>query len=818
MIRRVQALFDRFAARHLVLSLPPVTLPDGIGRVERLLVRQGRLQISGRSAARTVTLSTGGVTRSVAPVSAADGGPPQFQIDLPWLPAPIELDLDGRRLPLPQFSAPRVALARLSLLPAFLRAGMRSLPATIRWFRDQDPRARAEVKRHFGLDLPDTPLALDPRWLDAPTGEMAANRGEVTIILPVYDGFDLLSEALQRLDRNTDAPFHLILIDDASPDPRILPALENWRSRLSSSTRRVTLLRNAANLGFVGTVNRGLEAALASGDGPVILLNSDAFVPPGWVGRLTAPLADLSVASVTPMSNDAELLTVPRICAPLPLRPGEADRIDAVASRLGAAFPEMPTGVGFCMALSRSFLKRFPSLDPVFGRGYGEEVDWARKVAAIGGRHVAQPALFVEHRGGGSFGSAKKQALLRRNGAILSARYPTFDVLVQGFLSADPLATPRLILALAWANARAGDRPVPVYLGHALGGGAERSLADRIVADLGPDGPGAAVVLRVGAEFRWRIEVHSPAGTTTGGTEDTGLVRRLLDLLERRHVIYSCGAGHIDEGELPAFLCDLATGAAHRSTVLFHDYLPISPSYTLLDADGVFRGVPVPPNPDPAHEARREGGARCTLADWQAAWGRLIARSEVVTFSDSSREIVATAYPAIADRIIVAPHAVPAPPSRAAASVKPGAPEVIGVLGNIGSHKGAGVLVSLSRLLGKERRTGLVVIGTVDPRFVLRRPARVHGPYDLADLPALIRRYGITRWFIPSIWPETFSYVTHEALATGLPVWTFDLGAQAEAVRKAMAGGAGGGVIPLDAARSPATLLRQLLTESGAAP
>ena len=53
------------------------------------------------------------------------------------------------------------------------------------------------------------------------------------------------------------------------------------------------------------------------------------------------------------------------------------------------------------------------------------------------------------------------------------------------------------------------------------------------------------------------------------------------------------------------------------------------------------------------------------------------------------------------------------------------------------------------------------------------------------DLPGLVARYGITDWLVPSVWPETFSYTTHEALATGLPVYAFDIGAQGDAVEKA---------------------------------
>lgn len=33
-----------------------------------------------------------------------------------------------------------------------------------------------------------------------------------------------------------------------------------------------------------------------------------------------------------------------------------------------------------------------------------------------------------------------------------------------------------------------------------------------------------------------------------------------------------------------------------------------------------------------------------------------------------------------------------------------------------------------------------------------------------------------------SIWPETYSYTTHEMLATGLPVVSFSLGAQGDTV------------------------------------
>jgi hypothetical protein len=78
---------------------------------------------------------------------------------------------------------------------------------------------------------------------------------------------------------------------------------------------------------------------------------------------------------------------------------------------------------------------------------------------------------------------------------MLSRRYPRYDAEVQDFLLKDPLRTPRLALAIAWAGFGARDG-LPVYLAHSLGGGANMALEREIARDLRTCG--AAVVLRVG--------------------------------------------------------------------------------------------------------------------------------------------------------------------------------------------------------------------------------------------------------------------------------------------------------------------------------
>ena len=65
---------------------------------------------------------------------------------------------------------------------------------------------------------------------------------------------------------------------------------------------------------------------------------------------------------------------------------------------------ELPTGVGFCMALNRNVLKKIGFLDEqTFGKGYGEENDWCMRAYKAGYKNVLIPNLFVYHKHGMSF-------------------------------------------------------------------------------------------------------------------------------------------------------------------------------------------------------------------------------------------------------------------------------------------------------------------------------------------------------------------------------------------------------------------------------
>jgi len=96
------------------------------------------------------------------------------------------------------------------------------------------------------------------------------------------------------------------LINDNSPDERIRPYLEEQKRE------NVIVIRNEQNKGFFNNINIGMAQ---SQDRDVIILNSDTIVTKNWVDKMVAcAYSDSSIGTVTPVSNNATLCSVPNFC------------------------------------------------------------------------------------------------------------------------------------------------------------------------------------------------------------------------------------------------------------------------------------------------------------------------------------------------------------------------------------------------------------------------------------------------------------------------------------------------------------------------
>ena len=255
------------------------------------------------------------------------------------------------------------------------------------------------------------------------------------VLVPVFNAAAELARCLEALTASIPEHTAITLIDDASTDQAIAPLL----GAFASARRGVEVLANASNLGFVGSVNRGLRASTQD----VLLLNSDTLPTAGFLDLIEAcAQSDARIATVTPFSNNAEICSFPGFCSANPLPADLAAVARAFAAEHEAAV-DVPTGVGFCMWLRRATLEQIGDFDAAtFGRGYGEENDYCRRAAAHGWRNVVCTRAFVAHVGHASFAASGERPggeNLRR----LSSRYPGYNGQIAEFIARDPLAAVR---------------------------------------------------------------------------------------------------------------------------------------------------------------------------------------------------------------------------------------------------------------------------------------------------------------------------------------------------------------------------------------
>lgn len=242
----------------------------------------------------------------------------------------------------------------------------------------------------------------------------------IDIIVPIYNAYDDLVKCIASVKRHTDLSLHrLIMINDCSPDERILPYLR------SEETENIVVIDNEVNGGFSNNVNKGM---LYSEDRDVILLNSDTVVTENWIDKIVAcAYSKPEIGSVTPMSNSATLCSYPIICQDNDIPENwSVDALAKVVERCSMKmYPRITVAVGFCMFIKREVIKRVGLFDAeTFEKGYGEENDFCNRAEQLGYIHVMCDDTFIYHRGTASFVGEQKKALAEAHEKILIDRYP----------------------------------------------------------------------------------------------------------------------------------------------------------------------------------------------------------------------------------------------------------------------------------------------------------------------------------------------------------------------------------------------------------
>lgn len=251
------------------------------------------------------------------------------------------------------------------------------------------------------------------------------------VVIPVYNSLSFVKECIESvLKCSAPIGYQLYLIDDCSDS--------YTRSFLISVSREhshVSVHTNTHNIGFVKSCNKGVDLGRAP---YVLLLNSDVVVTPGWLYRiLECAESDPHIGSVNPLTNQASKIN-------LPMAPGANFMgMDLVLKgKSTRRFPDVVTGVGFCLLLRRTALEQVGKFDEIYGRGYCEESDLCMRLTNSGWRTVVADHVYVYHKGRGTFRDSGER--YRDNRAIFDSRWKgEYERQYRVFLVQDPLASVR---------------------------------------------------------------------------------------------------------------------------------------------------------------------------------------------------------------------------------------------------------------------------------------------------------------------------------------------------------------------------------------
>lgn len=593
----------------------------------------------------------------------------------------------------------------------------------------------------------------------------------VDVVIPVFRGYDETRSCIESV-LATVGDTRVILINDASPEPEITELLRSYQA----AEDRVVLLENEQNLGFVATVNRGMEYDL---ERDVVLLNSDVEVANDWLLRLReAAYYSERVASVTPFANNATITSFPNFCQDNSLLFGlSVEEIDRCFARraLASSMIEIPTGIGCCMYMRRDCMNAVGLFDvETFGRGYGEENDWCQRADAAGWPNYHLGNCFIYHKGGVSF-AEEQHPRIEQAMTILDQRYPSYHQDIQQYISQDParaLRTETLIQLFAMQ-----DKPKVVCISHKLGGGAQQH-----VDELASYYQGEALFIQLTPEIEGQ--------TVTLSFFDQG--KRLKDGLhfdinqeydKLLELLRALGVGHVHfhhaMGVHPRlWVLAEALGCQHDLTI--HDYYLVNGNPTLTDQEARYVDCEREDFDQACagHYPLPEG---LTASQWRLNQELLVSTARQVIFPSQD---CATRF----QRFFNTPNAVVAwHPDYLSSQPYPeplwrytgGRPLRVLVAGAISREKGAELLEAVADAL-PSAEVEFHLMGYA--YRALSSSVKTYGPYDNSQVAGLVQDIAPDVIWYPALWPETYSYTLSIALRLGLPAVVPNLGAFAERV------------------------------------
>ena len=603
------------------------------------------------------------------------------------------------------------------------------------------------------------------------------------VIIPIYNAYDCLSACIDSVINNTDlANNKIILVNDKSTDDRVLPLLKKY----AKNNKSIVLIDNDKNLGFVGSVNKGMKYS----KNDVLLLNSDTEVSANWLDNMKeVAYSEGKVATVTALSNNATLASVPVGLQANDLPSNISfDEYAKLVERI--AYPdtfELPTAHGFCMYIRREALDVVGYFDEeTFGKGYGEENDFSFRGLDYGFKNLLCTKTIVYHKESQSFSDKRKQ-LVEEHGKILSERYPIYNSRVGLWCQSFPI---KKVCENIDYQIEMHNRKNVLMIIHDFDiehlGGTTMHVMDIIKSNrdkfnihvLAPSNG----IYKVYSFFKNKEKV-----TKLRSINNSGIIsyynadyKKMLDDVVVGFRINTIHVHHMINHYFD--IIDVAKKHNIKSIITLHDLYALCPSINMLYKMKEYC-VPLK-NKNCSECIYMKTGLRNNIVpDWQKEWNDFLAKfDQVIVPSKNTKEIINSVFKKI--KIDVIPHGIDYKDNGYLSSIDD--KEVIDVafVGVVSIHKGGNVLKEL--IDNKNSKIRFHLFGSSElPELKKNRSNFInHGKYDRDKLGELLKENNINLVCLLSIWPETYSYTLTESIASGVPVLSFNIGAIADRIKE----------------------------------
>ena len=606
----------------------------------------------------------------------------------------------------------------------------------------------------------------------------------IDILLSVYNGMEFLPKLFESIFNNTTMPYRLIIVDNGNTDKQVLNFLDN----LKNSHPNIVFIRIEKNVGFIKAMNHAMQKA----ENHFVLLNTDTELPSFWLERLIYPIIKYDdIASTTPFTNSGTVCSFPIFCKDSPIfddyKVEELDKIFQYVKPFKFYQP-MPSGVGFCMGMNYNVAQKIGHFDwETFGKGYGDENDWCMRASYLGYKNIIVPNLFVYHKHGAIYGNKEKMELLDVNLKKLDKKHPDYFPMVKEYIEKDPCQGVRDFVTVLASLKKSEQKPV-LLISHSLGGGANFYLNDKIKTLLNNDEK-VFVLTYMDYKKILNLDFYYKQYKANFRLKNINDISLLFDFTSFKEIFINTLVSFSSVLSTLDILKHIKETHKARINIPIHDFFPVCSSYNLLDYEGNYCYLK---DISKCQECLDINPAGASLSDkqdrnienWRLKWKEVLEISdEIICFSNSSREIIEKVFPSLKnkDSFNVIPHKVDyiRTPVVFTEMVN------IGILGNIGHNKGSVLIKKMTKIIDqKNLNIRFVIIGNMFERDkVESNHLSITSDYSREYVDEYIQKYNIDFFFLPSIWPETFSYTTEEIMQLDFPLVCFNLGAQAERVK-----------------------------------